>query len=162
MAKCPVYVPMKAQPGKKSERYRVCGCGVTGFDGSVFYKVQYSELHYHHERSGKFEDVIPICRRHAKEYSAPTPWNAKAGYRHAICGLRGIVGTIAPVDPSLMPSQMQEKFRSDERETICSEIKGSIKRIMEQKNVTDIKPSEWEKIFNDCVLEFTVERVMNS
>ena len=170
MAKCSVYVPMKPKKGQSGQRdkFRVCGCNVTGLDGSVFYRVQYSELSYHHERSAKFEDIIPICRHHAKDFSQVAAWNRQHPtyqWQRIINGLRGTVGTVIAVDmqaEGLVPSQMESFFRSDERDTLAAEWKGSIKRLMFQRNARVLTISDWEKIFRDCLDEFTVEKVMNS
>jgi len=161
MAKCPVRVP-QIVAGKASGT-RVCNCDVTGLDGSAFYKVEYSDLFYHHERSGKYEDVVGICSKHAADFAKAARWIPRKSYNveGTVHGLRGNVRSVTVIE-GLLPSQLESQFRTNERMNTAAGCKSTIKRMMGQKNTAKLTIDDWETLFEECIREFTVERVMES
>jgi len=163
MAKCPVLVPKGT---KNNGATRNCNCDVTGLDGSVFYKVEYSELSYYRSGEGKYEDIVGICSKHAQQFSQPKAWlgtnqDWRSRNQRTVNGLRGTVGRVSVVTESL-PSQLEAMHKRDMLDRVAANCKHTIKRMMGQKNHEKLSLDDWEKLFDECLQEFTVERVMES
>jgi hypothetical protein len=135
-----------------------------GKNPKVFFRVDYEEIHHHHRREGKSQDVFGFCPEHAEILAeGPARWSRpNPSYRREIVnGLRGIVKSITALDPSEVPDPVALSKREDTLRLMAA-VKGDIKRRMCQRSTEKLSLDDWRDLFEECINEHCVEQVMLS
>ena len=162
---CPVNVSHeKLDKNKRPVGYwTVRRCGKKSH---TVFRVGYSELKWNNY---KFDDMFGICSHHLERFQDVNAWNVKLPANpnntwsfSVISKLRGTVGSLEVIDSAGSAEDKQKLIKENRTETKVSDIKASLKKLMDQGNTKMLSVDDWRRIFDESLNEWVVGGVQNS
>lgn len=166
---CPVNVSHeKLDKNKRPVGYwTVRRCGKKSH---TVFRIEYSELRWHND---KFDDTFGICSHHLERFQDVNAWNVKLPANpnasqngpsptwsfSVISKLRGTVSSLEVIGSA---EDEQKLVKENRTETKVSDIKASLKKLMDQGNTKMLSVDDWRRIFDESLNEWVVGGVQNS